>query len=227
VTISSEVAVYNLALNAIGARSNVSSPTEDSREAEVCHLWFTVVRDQILAAAPWPEATDLRYLALLKETDEDGDGVWAADDPRPGYQFVYSLPSDLLHPQYLTDFSRFLVTSYSDNRRALHTNTQSAALAYTKRLESIALWNPQLQMAVVYGLASHICMPMTGKPSRAKMLMSQANDILLSAREAAANTSDESHEHIPEWIAARGYNIAAGSRFIYPYGSLLSLAGVN
>ena len=226
-TISSEVAIYNLALNAIGARSNISSPAENSRDAEVCRLWFTPVRDQILAAAPWPEATEIRYLSQLKEADEDGDGAWAQDDPRPGYQFVYSLPSDCLRPQYLSDFSPFLVTSYSDNRRALHTNVEQAALVYTKRQESIALWNSELQLAIVYGLASHICMPLTGKTSRAKLMVNQANDILLSARESAANTSTEMHESIPDWIAARGYNSNPQTRFIYPFGSLLSAAGVN
>lgn len=225
-TISSEVAIYNLALNAIGARSNISLPTENSREAEVCRLWFSLVRDQIMAAAPWPEAMELAYLAQLKEADEDGDGEWAAGDPRPGYQFVYSLPADCLRPRYLTDFSRFLVTSYSDNRRALHTNVEQAALAYTKRLESVSLWNPELQMAIVYGLASHICMPLTGKTSRARLMVEQANDLLYAAREAGANTSDETHEAIPEWIAARGYNTSPQTRYFYPYGSLLSLTNV-
>lgn len=224
--IASEVAIYNLALNAIGARSNLSLPTENSREAEVCRLWFTPVRDQILSAAPWPEAMELRYLSQLKEADEDGDGVWAAGDPRPGYQFVYALPSDCLRPRYLTDFSRFLVTSYSDNRRALHTNVEQAALAYTKQLESVSLWNPELQMAVVYGLASHICMPLTGKTSRAKLMLDKANELLYAAREAGANTSDETHESVPEWIAARGYNFSPATRYIYPYGALLSLTNV-
>ena len=50
--ISSEVQVYNLALNAVGERSNISSPTEQSRPAEVCSLWYSPVRDQVLAAVP-------------------------------------------------------------------------------------------------------------------------------------------------------------------------------
>lgn len=225
--ISSEVQVYNLALNAVGARSNISSPSEDSREAEVARLWFSPVRDQILSAAAWPEATEIRYLAQLAEADADGDGVWAADDPRPGYTHVYSLPSDLLRPQYLTGFGRFLITSYSSNRRALHTSEPSAALVYTKRLENISQWNPELQMAVVYGLAANICMPLTGKPSRSKMLLEQANNLVLQARMTAANTSAEMHESIPDWIAARGYSNTQGQRFFYPYGSLLSLTNVN
>lgn len=227
-TISSEVAVYNLALNAVGARSNISSPSENSREAEVCALWFSPVRDQILAATRWPEATEVRYLALLTEADADDDGTWAYDDPRPGYSYVYSAPSDMLHPLYMTDWGRFALTAYSSNRKAIHTNTPQAILAYTKRLEAIAQWGPELQMAIVYGLAAHICMPLTGKPSRAKMLATNANNILISARENAANMSDEVHESLPDWITARGFSDASTkSRYFYPYGSLLSLPNVN
>ena len=223
-TISSEVQVYNLALNAVGTRSNISLPTENSREAEVCRLWYSPVRDQILASSAWPEATELRYLAQLAEADTDGDGAWAAGDPRPGYQYVYQLPADFLRAQYLGDFSRFLVTSYSDNRRALHTNSYQAMFAYTKRLDVVSAWGAELAMAIVYGLAAHIAMPLTGKPSRAKALENKANDMILTARESAANMSQENYESIPDWITARGSNYATTQRFFQPYGSLLSVA---
>lgn len=222
--ISGEVEVYNLALNAVGARSNVSLPTESSREAEVCRLWFSPVRDQLLASAPWPEATDIRYLSELAEASDD---AWVYDNPRPGYTFVYALPSDYIRANYMTDFSRFLITSHGNSQRAIHTNMAQAALVYTKRLEDISLMSPDLQMALVYGLASHICMPITGKPSRAKSLLQIANQYSLEAREQAANASNETQESIPDWIAARGYNFSSGTRYFYPYGSLLSLANVN
>jgi hypothetical protein len=223
--IDNEVGIYNLALNAIGARSNVTSPAENSREAEVCNLWFSPVRDQVLASASWPEATNMKYLAILKEADEDGDGIWALGDPRPGYQFVYSLPSDCLRPQYLSDFSRFLVTYYEPNQRAFHTNTVDAIFFYTMRLETISLWSSELQMAIVYALAANICMPLSGKPARAKMLADKANQLVLMARETAANTSNERYESIPDWISARGYSDGSSqTRFFYPYGSLLSVS---
>lgn len=222
-TISSEVQVYNLALNAIGERSNISSPTEQSRPAEVCHLWYNPVRDQILAAAPWPEATKIAYPALLAEADDDD--AWLATEPRQGYAYVYALPSDALRPRYMSDFSPFLFTSYGD-QRALHSNTKDAILAYTSRLENIALWDSELQMAIVYALAANICMPITGKPSRAKMLADKANELIMNARVSAANMSNESYESIPDWITARGFNQQTSTRYFHPYGSLLSVAAV-
>lgn len=222
--ISSEVQVYNLALNAVGERSDISSPTEQSRPAEVCHLWYSPVRDQILAAAPWPEATKIAYPALLATVDDDD--AWLPTEPRTGYSFVYAMPSDALRPRYMSDFSRFLLTSY-DGRRALHSNTADAILAYTSRLENIALWDAELQMAVVYGLAANICMPLSGKPSRAKMLAEKANELILNARVSAANSSNESYESIPDWIVARGFNQSASPRYFYPYASILTLTNVG
>lgn len=221
--ISSEVQVYNLALNAIGERSDISSPTEQSRAAEVCHLWYSPVRDQILAAAPWPEATKIAYPALLATADDDD--AWLETEPRTGYAYVYAMPSDALRPRYMSDFSRFLFTSYN-GQRALHSNTAQAILAYTSRLENIALWDSELQMAIVYALAANICMPLNGKPSRAKMLAERANDLVLNARVSAANANNESYESIPDWITARGFNTSTPSRYFHPYGGLLTLDAV-
>lgn len=222
--ISSEVQVYNLALNAIGERSNISSPTEQSRPAEVCSLWYSPVRDQILSAAPWPEATKIAYPALLATADDDD--AWLETEPRTGYQYVYAMPSDALRPRYMSDFSRFLFTNYG-GQRALHSNTQDAILAYTSRLENIVLWDSELQMAVVYGLAANICMPLSGKPSRAKMLADKANELIINARVSAANANNESYESVPDWIVARGFNAAPSTRYFHPYGSLLSATAVG
>lgn len=223
--ISSEVQVYNLALNAIGERSEISLPTERSRPAEVCRLWYTVVRDQVLASAPWPEATKIENLALLSEVDDE-DG-WVDTQPRPGYNFTYVLPSDALRPRYLTDFSSFLITHYGEGSRALHTNTEAAALAYTSRLTNISLWDAGLQMAIVYALAANICMPLSGKPSRAKSLIDKANELILNARADAANASNEVHDSLPDWITARGYRGTTPTRYYYPQGGLLAYASVG
>lgn len=219
--ISSEVAVYNLALNAIGARSNITSPSESSREAEVCSLWYSPVRDQVLAAARWPEATKFERLALAAEADDSWDGA----EPRPGYSYSYNLPTDCLKPQYLTGFQRFQITSGPNNVRLLSTNVEQAILTYTFNQSVVSLWSPELQMAIVYGLAANICMPLSGKPSRAASLVDRANSIILSARETAANTSNDRYEHMPDWLQARGYTdpTQLTGQYYYPFGSLLTV----
>lgn len=222
--ISSEVQIYNLALNAIGERNNISLPTEQSRPAEVCRLWYSPVRDQVLSAAPWPEATKIAYLALLAQQDDDA--TWLETEPRTGYQYVYALPSDMLRPRYMSDFSRFLFSSYN-GQRAVHSNTQNAILAYTSRLENVALWDSALQMAIVYGLAANICMPLSGKPARAQALANRANELITTARVDAANSNNEYYESIPDWITARGFNTTSPQRYFHPYGSMLALTNVS
>lgn len=214
--VSDEVGVYNLALNAVGERSNLSSPTENSRQAEVCRLWYETVRNHILSAAPWPEAMAFDYLALL---DEQDNNTWTAGEPRPGYRYVYAEPSDCLRPRYLSTFEPFMRTE-----GRIHTNTQSAILFYTKKQANVSLWSSDLLMAIAYGLAAHICNPLSGKPSRARVLADQANELILGARVNAANSQTEQHESIPEWIRARGYTIPERQRFIYPMGNLLQVS---
>lgn len=231
--ISDTTALFNLALNAIGGRSNIASPTEKSREASVCSLWYEVVRDQVFAAAPWPELTKIAALTVVDEYD--GVSNWVSTNARPGYLFAYQMPTDSARPQYLTNFDRFLITSYTDSTQVLATNTENAILAYTAKNLNIQLWSPTLQLAMTYALASHIVMPLSGKVTRAKQMVDQANSIIAQAREVAANTSSEQFEMLPDWISARGYrpvrcnlNSLGNDRFIYPLGDMLMVSpGVN
>lgn len=217
--------LYNMALDAIGARANISLPTEQSREAEACNLWFPEIRDQVLASASWPEATKMERLALVSTQN---DGVWDVGEPRPDLINAYSYPSDCLRPQYLSDFSRFAVQSFGAENKTIMTNGGSPVLIYTFRQTLVSMWSQSLQMAIVYGVAANICTPLTGKTSRAKLLLESANNLILSARETAANTNDERLDSLPEWIAARGYNDQSSrSRYFYPFGALLTSANVS
>lgn len=226
-TIATTTALFNLALNAIGARSNIASPTENSREAQVCSLWYEVVRDSVLAAAPWPELTRLASLTLVDTTDPTVD--WTNVEARPGYSYVYSLPNDCLQPQYLSNFSRFFLQQYSDKSQVLCSNTPDAILAYTTSDVEPGMFGPGLGMAMTYALASHICMPLSGKVTRAKQMVDQANNFIMAAREDAGNSQNDTYESVPDWLAVRGFanTHVNAAKFIYPYGNLLTVsAGV-
>jgi hypothetical protein len=223
-----KTALFNLALNAIGARSNVASPTENSREAQVCSLWYPVVQGAVFEAAPWPELTKFASLTLLDT--RDSEAAWVNTNARPGYTFAYGLPTGFVRPQYLTNFDRFLMASYpgaSGDVRALATNTEDAILAYTSATVDMDVWTNSLVLAMAYALASHVVMPLSGKVSRAKQMVDQANNLILQARDVAGNTSNEQFDSIPDWIAARGYSgTTVSQRYIYPYGDLLTVANV-
>jgi hypothetical protein len=219
--ITDEVSIYNLALSSVGTRSNVALPSEESREAEICRLWFGPVRDRVLRAAPWPSTRAWSRLALLKERDTNEN--WVADDPDPEYAYAYGVPQDMLAPRYLAGFQRFTLSSYPGNKKAIMTNEPSALLCYTRRQEVIGLWDVGLQMAIVNALAAHIAMPLHGKASRARNALEQANSLIMQAREEVANDDVDRLDTIPSWIAARGYTGAMSTtRYFYPMGDLFS-----
>ncbi len=220
---SDVVVLYNLALDTIGARAKISLPTEQSREAEACNLWYPNIRDQVLASAAWPEATKMARLSLLVTQDTDEDGIWASGDPRPDLLNSYALPSDMLRPQYVAGYGSFSIQSYGTEQRALMTSGENPVLVYTFRQTKVSMWSPELQMAIMYGLAASICISLTGKTSRAKSLMDLANAKIIAARESAANMGAERFESLPDWITARGFSGGSPpTRYIYPFASLLS-----
>lgn len=218
--INTEVGVYNLALNAVGEKANVSLPTENTRRAEVCRLWYELVRDQVMEAGPWSEATKTVRIA---RTAEQTDAEWAVGEPVPGYSYTFALPADCLRPQYLSTFAPFDLTTES-GVKLLHCNTALPILRYTAVQENIALWSNNLLMAIVYGLAGHIAQPLSGKRSLAADRVAQANELILAARVNSANQPQQTFESIPDWITARGYANNAQQQYFYPTGGLLNVS---
>lgn len=211
-----QVGVYNLALSLCGHRSSVSAPDEASREAEICSLWFPVVRDMVLASAHWPSARQYARLALLSELN----AVWEPGAPDPRFQFAYALPADCVHPRYMSDYSPFLLASYQGETRVM-TNHDRPILIYTGRNTTISSWEPMLYNAISHVLAAYVVMPLTGKLERLKTLRTLALELLEEARTYAANSDDFELQSVPDELAQRGTGgLGQPARFIYPFQSI-------
>lgn len=219
-----ETSLYNLALSSAGTRSRVNNPSEQSREAEICRLWYEPVRRQVLRAASWSSAKSFARLALRVERTEE---VWITGAPNPEFRFAYALPDRYLQARYLYDYSRFDISLLSADESAVMTNGEQALLYYTFDQTKIATWDPDLYLAVAHALAAYICLPLNGKTSQARNAQQQANSLIYAAREAAANESFLPLESPPDWIAARSsaYN-TTGARFVYPSGPMISVPNV-
>jgi hypothetical protein len=213
--------LFNLALSAIGQRELVSHPDENSPVAETCRLWYETVRDHVLKSAPWPSAKGVARLAVGMQKAET---EWLPGDPDPGFLYAYNLPNDFLHPQYLAGYQRFILGMRDATTPALMTNTENALLVYTRRQVHVSMWDASLFLAMSQALASYICLPLNGKPQRARMVLDQSNQTIMAARQAAANTDFQLLDSVPEWLQARGYvGNAPVERFIYPYAPLLAV----
>lgn len=221
---TAEVEIYNLALSALGTSSSVASVSEVSREAEQCALWYEPVRDQIFRAAPWPRLTGFSRLALSVERDQAVD--WVITDPDPKWGFAYALPSDYIRPRYLSTYVQFQESMVGD-LPVLVTNAETPILTYTRKIARVDLWDPDLTMAVVFGLAAHIAKPITGKTEDLRNMFELAQEKIYTARMNARNSDNASNESIPEWLSARGYGGNAPlSKYIYPSADF-TVAGYN
>lgn len=218
---SSEVDIYNLALSAIGARALLSTKDDTGREGEVCRLWYPEVRQQLLHAAPWSFATGAHRMTEAKERDVAED--WVEADPEPGWRFTYTIPTDMLRPRYLTTFDRFKLTTDTSGTAVIVSNDEEAILIYTVNHTDVGKWDANFTMAIGYALASHIALPLQGKPERARHLLELANMKIVEARASLGNENEFQYESVPEWIRARGYAISTPeTRYLYPFGPLLT-----
>ena len=212
-----EVGMYNLALSVVGSESSVASPTEESREAEICKLWYLSVVESVLRAAKWPSARALRRLALLQERDFDID--WVKTDPEPPWQFAYAYPADMLRPRQLTSWGRF-ITGLTDDTQSIMTNAEDAILVYTKRQLTVTAWDSNLKLAIAYTLGAYIAQPLSGKRAKANDALAIANQLIVEAQVSAANQDMEQFESVPTWLLERGVSTAFSTRFIFPDGPI-------
>lgn len=210
--------IYNHALSLIGSRSDVSSPTESSREAELCNNWFPRVRNQVFSAAHWSCGKRSKKLALLKE--RDFSLAWENDDPMPPWRFAYQLPADNLHVRYLDGYYPFELGRHGTSL-ALFTDVETPILNYTAAETDLTLWDEMITVAVYTGLAGVVCTPLTGARKKALSIIEEANNQILSARIMNANQDFVHFEHMPDWLIARGVSGPSyPNRYIYPVGPL-------
>src|SRR6266403_2990760 len=99
---TSEVSIWNRALQAIGTRTSIASLTEGSVEARNCNLIYADTRDEILQMAYWNFAQKTDYLALLKSAPGTPTNAtspasqWSNAFPAPPWLYEYAYPVDCI-----------------------------------------------------------------------------------------------------------------------------------
>ena len=221
----SKVDIFNLALEALGHRNTVSSPTEASREAELCSLWYPRVYRSVGKAAHWGCLKAPKRLAQLSERNTSTD--WDSTQPLPPWNYAHGLPADLLAPQYLATYDRFEIGVHG-TVRALFSDLEEPILIYSRLDVNISLWDEGFTNAFIYTLGAMIARPLTGKSIRAQELYQLAQISIMDAREQEANDSQVQFETIPDWLIARGVSgpSSGHDRYFYPYGPVLTNSNV-
>lgn len=216
---ASAIDICNEALAVIGARSQIVSFDEASKEAVNCKLFYNATRRALIRAAHWGFA---RKQLLL--TEEQGP----ATAPYPwGYKYAY--PADCERVRYIvpmplgialpddvipTDAAfwplpfpcrqwRFIVANNVDSKSIL-TNVQYAVGVYTADVQDVDLFDSLFHEAFVNALAAKLTLPISGNVQMMSEWKALANDAILVARAADGNEAMPSTDHTPDWIVARG-----------------------
>lgn len=226
----SQVNLYNLAISQAGSDYVISATSDQTLAAETCELYYENVRQTVLRAAHWNSAK--RYGRLTEETERDADAAWVSTDPEPGYAFSYDLPANYLYARYLSTYERFEI-GYETDQKILSCDIggdnfdDRPILCYTVDVTDVTIWEPDLYRAMYFALAAHICMPLNGKPSRARELFQYANAFLMDAQTQNANEMHRYLQQRVERLAARGYSYTPPDLYVYPFGNLFSGTGAS
>ncbi len=195
--------LFNQALTAVGSAPTVTDPESPGKATALLQLWYPVARHAVMTAVHWSSLRVTKRLPLLQTRDIDVD--WTNDNPLPGNKFAYQLPSDLLQPQFLADYSRFEVSRLG-SVRALSSNTANAILHYTADDPVPANWEPDLYRCVIWALAASINMAKNGKMAVTQKLENQTLEIISQAAINVANGQDTYTDSPPSFYAGTGFN---------------------
>lgn len=206
--------LFNQALTTVGDAPSVTDPNAASGAANICRLWFDVARHAVFCAHHWPS---LRVTARLSRiATRDTAELWQDTDPAPGWAYAFSLPNNMVQPQYLVDFSRFELVRV-ESTMAICTNTEYPILRYTGDFASPELWAPELYRAVVFSLAAHLNMAKNGKVQITQKLEQSVHEIVTLAAVNAANSDDTYFEAVPSHWVNSGFTVPSPqSQYFYP-----------
>lgn len=97
------LSIWNRALLSIGSQSQVSSPTENSTQADACNTLFTPCFESLARAAYWNclrAQVVLSLIAAAQGTPENPDGTVLPLPPTP-WLYSYQLPADSLQARFI------------------------------------------------------------------------------------------------------------------------------
>lgn len=224
---STDITICNQALSLIGARAEITALADVSKEAKTCNLWYDSCRQDLLRSAHWSFAR--KQLAL----DELGNAV--DNTSLYPWQFMYEYPEDCLKVRYLlpppptsdndvipaaeafvpwampSRAHRFIVgqasigTPTPVDTKVILTNVEEATGVYTADVTTVSLFDKLFESALVHALAATIVLPLSGNVAMKGTFESIALGAVNRARAMDGNEAMPSTDHVPDWIATRGY----------------------
>ena len=189
--------IYKMAVSLVGGQAP-TAVGDGSKGDTLCTIHYEPVRDRALMAHNWQWATE--QAALTKD----------ATDPTFGYEFRYDLPSGCLKVIRMSD------DSYSWRVQGGHLFTDADSddadveIEYIKQVTDPTLFSPGFYMALPYGLAEAIAIPLLGARTASQIVGSFARNFTLYLDQAMSADAQQWNEALDvdedsndSWLAAR------------------------
>ena len=199
---TSEIDICNLALLRLGTRSSIASFTEGSVEANACAQVYGLLRDMLLASHQWSFATHRVILADLGH-------------PPDGWKHRYAYPTTCLRARMIRppdghhNVVRFDVSGDVDADgnpiRVILCDVPRAELIYTQRLIAPDLYPPHFIEALSWMIAAELANALSSNDALTQSTMQMAAQAISTSKANDANETPVPQEHVPDWIAVRGF----------------------
>jgi|TARA_R100001530_G_C4312005_1_gene153295 hypothetical protein len=200
---SSQVDVYNLALDNIASKARVNSLTEDSVERKTCEAQFFAAREVVLEDHDWNFASFYDTLTLVKESTD------TIPPPLP-WLYQYTYPSLCVYAREITrqldseEDVPFRVDLNDDKTaKYIHTDKQDAILRYTRRITNITLFTPRAVEALGWKLATMIVISLNGNLKLKQNAEQSYLNAIASAKASNFNESVNRKAADPSLIQSR------------------------
>lgn len=203
----SQITIWNRALARLGDGANVSSPTENSRQAELCRQFYDSSRRSVLQMRDWSFASLNRPLSLaaaapadpqwqtVYDYPADAIHVWAVfETPEPGTQHTASarLSGDPIYEHNEIAPNTDFCTGVGDNgEQVIYTNIEKASARFTVDVVDIGRWSPVFETALTWFLASEIAGPLIQGESGRTESRSMLNEFNLYMNSAATRDANQ------------------------------------
>jgi|TARA_Y100000310_G_scaffold69394_1_gene64888 hypothetical protein len=200
---SSQVDVYNLALDNIASKARVNSLTEDSIERKTCEAQFFTAREVVLEDHDWNFASFYETLTLVKESTD------TVAPPLP-WLYQYTYPSTCVCAREITrqtdgeaDVPFRIDLNDDKTGKYIHTDKQDAILRYTKRITNISLFTPRAIEALGWKLATMIVISLNGNLKLKQNAEQSYINAIASAKASNFNESVNRDAADPSLIQSR------------------------
>ncbi len=159
---------------------------------------------------------------------------WSNAYPPPPWLYEYAYPSDCLRlnqikstlgysggaggygypvlagaPSGVGAMRKFKIASDTDSNgnpiTVVLANLEDALAIYTAQITDPSLWDANFQQAMVTSLAARLALPLSGSAALKQELLQEAQLYVQNARVSDGNEGTTNTDHVPDWIAARGY----------------------